>query len=98
MRSYVLRNKKSPDEVYKIAYETIIWNAQMKFINLHLIDVYFMVKLEVDELSKLLCMKNQKSFWIPGWKKAEVSGLMNLWNKRDFTVRRLFMIGTRTKS
>ena len=40
------------------AYETITRNAQMEFINLHLIDVYFMVKLEVDELSKLLCIKN----------------------------------------
>ena len=28
----------------------------MTFINLHLIDVYFKVKLEVYELSQILCM------------------------------------------
>ena len=45
----------------------------MTFINLHLIDVYFKVKLEVYELSHILCM-----FLDPWLKKAEVSGFINL--------------------
>ena len=73
----------------------------MEFIYLHLIDVYFMVKLEVDELIELLCMKNQnrdENFLDPWLKEAQESGFTKLWNYRDFTVRRRFMIGIRVKS
>ena len=73
----------------------------MEFLYLHLIDVYFMVKLEVDELIKLLRLKNQirgEKFLDPWLKEAQESGFTKLWNYRDFTVRRRFMIGIRVKS
>lgn len=53
----------------------------MEFIYLHLIDVYFMVKLEVDELIKLLCMKHQNRdeiFLDPWLKEAQESGFTKL--------------------
>ena len=51
----------------------------MEFIYLHLIDVYFMVKLEVDELIKLLRLKKQirgEKFLDP--KEAQESGFTKL--------------------
>ena len=53
----------------------------MEFIYLHLIDVYFMVKLEVDELIKLLPLKNQirvEKFLDPWLKEAQYSGFLKL--------------------